>query len=81
MPSESGSSGPTMVRPGCSASAKLTIDWRNADRLYYKDRDWNNPFAENMSAWLLKGYLDRQGALVREDHFVPDNIVIRFITP
>jgi hypothetical protein len=58
--------------------ANLVIDHRNADQLFYLDHQLSNPFAENMSSWLLKGYLDRQGNLVAQDRFVPDNIVIRF---
>jgi YHYH protein len=58
--------------------SSLTIEHRNADRLFYLDHQLGNPFAENMSAWLLKGYKDRQGNVVAQDRFVADNIVIRF---
>ena len=58
--------------------AKLTIDHRNADRLFYLDHQLSNPFADNMSAWLLKGYKDLAGNIVTQDRFVADNIVLRF---
>jgi hypothetical protein len=58
--------------------ARLKIDAANADRLYYLDDRLTNPFADNMTAWLRKGYLDLDGRLVDEDRFVPDNVVIEF---
>jgi hypothetical protein len=36
------------------------------------------PFADNMTAWLRGGYLDRSGQVVERDRFVPDNLVISF---
>ena len=45
--------------------AKLTVTHANADRLFYRDSRLTNPFAENMTAWLRKGYLDLNGQLVR----------------
>ncbi len=58
--------------------AHLKIDAANADRLYYLDDRLTNPFADNMTAWLRKGYLDLNGKRVNEDRFVPDNVVIEF---
>lgn len=52
----------------------------HADRLLYRSDRLETPFADNMSAWLRKGYLDAAGELVREDRFVPDNVVVSFTT-
>ena len=57
---------------------KLMINASNADRLFYMDDRLTNPFAENMTAWLHKGYLDLDGRLVKKDRLVPDNVVIEF---
>lgn len=57
---------------------KLVINASNADRLFYMDDRLTNPFAENMTAWLHKGYLDLDGRLVTKDRLVPDNLVIEF---
>jgi YHYH protein len=60
----------------------LVVNARNAGRLFYRDGGRHvNPFAENMSAWLRKGYLDLAGELVEEDRFQPDNVTIRFGGP
>jgi hypothetical protein len=60
----------------------LVVSERNAERLLYRDgARYVNPFAENMSAWLRKGYLDLGGDLVEEDRFQPDNVTIRFGGP
>ena len=56
----------------------LKVTYANADRLFYKDDKLENPFAENMTAWLRKGYLDTDGNVVTEDRFIPDNVVIEF---
>jgi len=56
----------------------VTVDAHNADRLYYNDGTWTNPFAGNMTAWLRKGYLDANGKMVTQDRLVPDNVVVRF---
>ncbi len=58
----------------------LVVTAENADRLFFHDGDgrYVNPFAENMSAWLKKGYLDLSGKLVDEDRFKPDNVTLRF---
>jgi len=56
----------------------VTVDAKNADRLYYNDGQWSDPFADNMTAWLRKGYLDASGKMVTEDRLVLDNVVIRF---
>ncbi|MGE0606393.1 MAG: YHYH protein [Pirellulales bacterium] len=63
---------------GLSGPPPKQFDHANADRLYYLTDRLELPFAENMSAWLRKGYLDRQGKLVPEDRFVPDNVVLSF---
>ncbi len=58
----------------------LVVNDQNADRLVFQEGHgrYVNPFAENMSAWLRKGYLDVAGTFVDEDRFRPDNVTIRF---
>jgi hypothetical protein len=58
--------------------ARLTVRYTNAGRLYYLDGRLTNPFAENMTAWLRKGYKDIEGKLVEEDRLIADNVVVRF---
>ncbi len=58
--------------------AALVVNAKNAERLYYMDAELSNPFAQNMTAWLRKGYLDLKGQLVTKDQFVPDNVVLEF---
>lgn len=64
--------------PGESTAFPLTVNYKNADRLFYKSDRLINPFAENMTAWLRAGYKDLQGQIVTEDRFVPDNLVLIF---
>ena len=59
-------------------SRNVTITAENADRLYHHDDRWSNPFAENMSAWLRRGSMDRAGRVLTEDLFVPDSVSVRF---
>ena len=59
--------------------AKLTVTHANADRLFYRDSRLTNPFAENMTAWLRKGYKDLAGNVVEADRFVNDNVVVEFV--
>ena len=58
--------------------AVLVVNAKNAGRLYYMDSELSNPFAQNMTAWLRKGYLDLKGQTVTKDQFVPDNVVLEF---
>ncbi len=58
--------------------ATLVVNAKNAARLYYMGGQLSNPFAENMTAWLRKGYLDIKGRPVAKDQFVPDNVVLEF---
>jgi hypothetical protein len=58
--------------------AALTVTAKNAHRLFYMDGRLTNPFAENMTAWLRKGYKAIDGRVVEEDRFLPDNVVIEF---
>jgi hypothetical protein len=58
--------------------ATLVVNAKNAARLYYMDGQLSNPFAQNMTAWLRKGYLDLKGQPVAKDQFVPDNVVLEF---
>ena len=60
------------------ASTPLIVTEDNADRLFYKSDRLINPFLNNMSAWLRAGYKDEQGNIVRQDQFVPDNVVLTF---
>src|SRR5579862_424172 len=57
---------------------RVVVDASNADRLFYNDGRWTNPFLGNMTACLRKGYLDSNGNLVQEDRLVKDNVAIRF---
>jgi hypothetical protein len=59
-------------------SKRITITAANADRLFYHDDRWSNPFAENMSAWLRRGSMDRNGQVLTEDRFVADSVSVRF---
>jgi hypothetical protein len=54
------------------------FDHTNADRLYYKTDRFEAPFADNMSAWLKKGDLDRGGHLVKKDKRIADNVRLTF---
>jgi hypothetical protein len=54
------------------------FDHTNADRLYYKTDRFEAPFADNMSAWLKKGDLDRGGHLVKKDRLIADNVLLTF---
>jgi len=59
-------------------SSELKVTDANATRLFYKDEHLENPFAGNMTAWLRRGNLDRNGQLVAEDRFIPDNVTLTF---
>ena len=50
----------------------------NADRLFYLSDRLECPFADNMSAWLRKGWIDAAGTVVEADRPVPDNVVVSF---
>lgn len=54
------------------------FNFRNAERLYYLSDRLEQPFVGNMSAWLRRGYLDKDGKLVKEDRWIDDNVVISF---
>jgi hypothetical protein len=54
------------------------FDHSNADRLYYRTDRFEAPFADNMSAWLKKGDLDRSGHLVKKDKLIADNVRLTF---
>ncbi len=71
---------PASGRTGGAEAEGLVVTEANADRLVFRDGDgrYLNPFAENMSAWLRKGYLDLAGNLVEGDEYRPDNVTIRF---
>lgn len=63
---------------GESTKPPKQFDRTNADRLYYKTDRLETPFADNMSAWLRRGYVDLSGNIVTEDRYVPDNVVLNF---
>jgi hypothetical protein len=66
--------------PGDARGTVPVFNHVNADRLFMKEAEgrYFNPFAENMSAWLKKGYLDLRGDPVTRDVFRPDNVVVGF---
>lgn len=57
---------------------KVTITYRNANRLFYRDARWTNPFRDNMTSWLRPGHLDAAGRRVTQEQFVGDNLVVSF---
>jgi hypothetical protein len=63
---------------GTSTDRPTNFTTENAHRLFYRDDRYSNPFAENTTAWLRKGYLDKAGKLVDQDRFVSDNVIVRF---
>ena len=60
------------------ASVPKRIDASNADRLYYRTDRFEAPFADNMQAWLRKGWLDLDGQLVTKDRLVKDSVTLEF---
>jgi hypothetical protein len=60
------------------AATPTHFDASNADRLYYQTDHFEAPFADNMQAWLRKGWLDRDGKLMRQDRLVKDNVTLEF---
>jgi hypothetical protein len=64
---------------GRRSSAPTHFDASNADRLYYKTDRFEAPFADNMQAWLRKGWLDLEGKPVAHDRLVKDNVTLDFI--
>lgn len=54
------------------------FDAANAHRLFYLADRLEAPFADNVSAWLRAGWLDRSGQPVSADRFVRDNVVVSF---
>ena len=58
--------------------ATLVVTAKNANRLFYRDGRLSNPFAENMTAWLRPGHLDREGDWVETERFLPDSVVLEF---
>ena len=63
---------------GADRRAPEKFDQTNADRLLYQADRLEAPFADNTTATLRKGWLDRAGKPVQRDQFVPDNVVITF---
>lgn len=56
----------------------LKVNRLNADRLFYKNDRLGNPFAANMTAWMLPGYKDYKGNIVQNAQFVEDNVRLTF---
>lgn len=63
---------------GAAAEPPKQFDRTSADRLFYLTDRLEAPFADNMTAWLRRGNLDRAGRVVEQDRFVPDNVVVSF---
>jgi hypothetical protein len=63
---------------GGDPSPPAQFDHTNVGRLHYLAEGLESPFADNTTAWLRKGWLDRAGKLVEQDQFVPDNVSITF---
>src|SRR5581483_8186210 len=63
---------------GSTEPTPRQFDHTNADRLYYRSDRLETPFADNMTAWLRQGYLDRAGKHVDQDRFVADNVTVSF---
>jgi hypothetical protein len=59
-------------------AAPTHFDTSNADRLYYRTDRFEAPFADNMQAWLRKGWLDLDGKLAARDRLVKDNVTLEF---
>lgn len=56
----------------------LKVDYRNANRLFYKTDVLTAVFANDMTSLLRPGHLDVNGNAVKTAKFVPDNVVIEF---
>jgi hypothetical protein len=59
-------------------AAPTRFDASNADRIYYRTDHFEAPFADNMQAWLRKGWLDVESKLVTKDRLVKDNVTLEF---
>ncbi len=66
------------VQPQNFADNPLEVTEANSDQLFYKSDILINPFKNNMTAWLRKGYKDLLGNIITEDRFIPDNVVLSF---
>ena len=66
------------IRAAARRTPPKEFDHTNADRLFYRTDRFEAPFADNMSAWLRKGDLDRSGHLVKKDRFIADNVRLTF---
>ncbi|HEX3871636.1 MAG TPA: YHYH protein, partial [Pirellulales bacterium] len=63
---------------GASMQKPEKFDHANADRLYWYAGRLETPFADNMSAWLRRGWLDAAGKIVEQDRFVPESLEVQF---
>jgi hypothetical protein len=63
---------------GGSKEPPKQFDTSNVDQLYYLSDKLETPFVGNTSAWLRRGYINREGSTVEKDQFVPDSVVISF---
>ncbi len=54
------------------------FDYTNSHRLYYLTDRLEAPFADNMTAWRRKGYLDEDGKSIQQDELVLDNLLVTF---
>lgn len=61
---------------GVSKDIPARFDHLNAHRLVYLTDRPETPFVGNMSSWLRRGYLDREGKPVEKDQFIPDAVTV-----
>jgi len=61
---------------GVSRDIPPRFDHTNAHRLVYLSDRPETPFAGNMSSWLRRGYLDRDGNPVPKDQYIPDAVTL-----
>lgn len=61
---------------GVSKDIPARFDHLNGHRLVYLTDRPETPFAGNMSSWLRRGYLDREGKPVEKDQFIPEAVAI-----
>ena len=53
------------------------FNFKNADDLLYDGGELVAPFSGSMDSWLREGHMDQSGQVVKEDRYLPDNLVIK----
>lgn len=61
---------------GVSRDIPARFDHANGHRLVYMTDRPETPFAGNLSGWLRRGFLDRDGNSVTKDRFIPDSVTL-----